>query len=850
MIRPQINFAGGELDPALHGRTDQVKYQTGLAAARNVTIRRGGGVSNRAGTQFVGEVSDSTVTPQLIPFVFSESDEDQNYVMEFGHQYIRFHQDGDQVVLTAATITGISKEPEAIITFSAAHGYSVGDEIYLSAIVGMTELNNRNFKVLAVPTTTTLKFGYMYGPYVDTSAFTTYSSAGTAEKIYSVTSTYDRDDLSGLTGYSQSLDVVYLPHPGYAPRTLTRTTHTSWALASITFEPDIAAPTNLVHNGSNGTTSEWVVTSVKEDTYEESVATNTVGTSTEATEDAPITLTWTADAEAVEYNVYKYRNGLAGWIGTAGETTFIDDGIEADTTDNPPVNRSLFTSTDNYPSTSLFYQDRLVLGRDGSVYTSQVSNYTNFTFSPLLFVDDAVTFAIKAKQTNILKHMVEAGTLILFTNSGVYVAQGDGAGILTPNDVNLKRISENGSNGLRPIVIGSDPIYVSERGTSVLGLGQGDTPNLSTFASHLLRGYTIVDWAFQNTPDSTVWMVRSDGTMLGMTYIREHGIVGWHRHDTDGLVERVTTVPEGTRDAVYIVVKRTINGRTVRYIERLHDRYYGTDIRDAKFMDCSLTYDGRNTNELDKVTLTGGTGDWDTDQDLTLTSDSGIFASTDVGNAIHLEDEDQTAFVRLTIKSYTSANSVTVRGDRDIPEALQSEPSWRWVEAKDVISGLWHLEGEDVSVIADGYVKASPNNPSFTTTVTVENGSITLSEPYGVVHVGLPYVSDVKTLPIDTQNGKLSNQMKLVSRVIVKLDESRGVFVGESFPDDEGTSKLQEIKARSTSDSTDEPPPLISDTRSVDISSTLNLGGQVVLREVDPLPMTILSISPVGMLGG
>ena len=849
MIRPQISFAAGELDPALWGRTDQVKYQTGVKTARNVTIRRSGGLSNRAGTQFVAEVSDSTVTSQLIPFVFSESDEDQNYVLEYGHQSIRFHQDGDQVVLTAVVISGISKEPEAIITFAAAHGYSVGDEIYLSAIVGMDELNNRNFKVADILTTTTIKFKYMYGPYVDTSAFTTYSSAGTAEKIYQVTSTYNRNDLSGLTGYSQSLDVLYNVHPSYPPSTLTRSNHTSWSLSDINFTPSISAPAGLAHNGSNGTTNEWVVTSVKEDDYEESIATNTVGVNVEATEDTPITLTWNTVSTAVEYNVYKYRNGLAGWIGTAGETTFIDDGFEADTTDNPPVNRSLFTNTTNYPSTSIFYQDRLVLARDQSVYTTQVGHYTNVTYSPLLFVDDAVTFAVRGKQTNIVKHMVEAGTLLLFTNSGVWVVQGDGAGILTPNDVNLRRISENGANSLRPIVIDSDPIYVNERGTKVLTLGQEGVVDLTTFAAHLLRGHSVVDWAFQNTPDSTVFLVRDDGVMIGMTYIREHGIVGWHQHDTDGEIERVTTVPEGTRDAVYIVVKRTINGRTVRYIERLDDRYYGDDIRDAKFMDCSLTYDGRNTDELDKMTVTGGTGDWTTTQDLTLTSDSGIFASTDVGNAVILQDEDETAFVRLTITAYTSANVVTVRGDRNVPEALQGVSSWRWSDAVDVIGGLWHIEGKEVSVIADGYVLSSPNNPGAPTPLVVENGSITLNGPYGVVHVGLPYVSDIVTLDIDTENGRLANQKKLVSKVLLKLDETRGVFVGESLTD-ESTSGLREIKGKDTVDSNDAPPPLISGSKVVDVNSSWNYGGQVAVRQVDPLPMTVLAIAPIGMLGG
>lgn len=843
--KPQISFAGGELDPALHGRTDQIKYQTGVKTLKRFTIRRSGGVSNTAGTTFVGEVNDSTRTNVMIPFVFSESDEDQNYILEFGNQYIRFHQDGDQVVETAKTITAITKEPETAVT-SAAHGYSNGDEVYLSAILGMVELNNRNFKVSDV-TTNTFKLRYMYGPYVDSTNFTTYTSAGTAERIYTISSPYVTGDLSMLNRYAQSLDVVTVPHSDYAARELTRTSHVSWALAAITFAPDTSAPTNLAVAGGQGTTNEWTVTAVDADTLEESLPPTAVGSDTEATESAPRTLTWTAVANAVEYNVYKYRNGIAGWIGIAGETTFIDDGFEPDTTDNPPTARTLFTTTADYPSSSAFYQERLVLGRDSSVYTSRTKQYKNFTFNALQFVDDAVTFQLSGNQTNLVKHIVNAGGLIIFTNSSEIVVQGDGSGALTPNDVNQKPISFNGANDLRPIVIDSDVIYMTNRGSQVLMLKADGSPNLATFAAHLVRGHEIVDWAYQKHPDSIVWMVRDDGLLIGMNIIQEHAILGWHTHPTLGEVERVCVIPEENRDALYLTVKREINGRTVRYIERMADRDFGDDIRDAIFLDCALSYDGRNTDELDKMTITGGTGDWDTDQDLTLTNDGGGFLSTDATNEIeiHMWDPDEEDFVKLFITGYTSANVVTVRGDRDIPDSLQGVGSSIWSRAADDITGLWHLEGEEVGIIADGYVIASPNNPKYTTTYTVTNGTVSLPQAYGVVHVGLPYVSDVETLDIDSTENK-----KLVSQVAVKLNESRGVFLGEAFPADDGTVGLEEIKSRTTNDSLDLPPPLITETRTVPIRASWNKGGRVVARQVDPLPVTILSITPTGFIGG
>ena len=106
-LKTQLSFAAGETDPAIYGRPDQIRYQTGCAVLRNFKIRKSGGIENRPGTVFVGEIKTSSKAAKLIPFVYSD---DQTYMIEAGHQSMRFIHSQAYVTLTAVTITGVTKE--------------------------------------------------------------------------------------------------------------------------------------------------------------------------------------------------------------------------------------------------------------------------------------------------------------------------------------------------------------------------------------------------------------------------------------------------------------------------------------------------------------------------------------------------------------------------------------------------------------------------------------------------------------------------------------------------------------------------------------------------------------------
>ena len=831
----QLSFASGEIAPSLQGRVDQVKYATGLKTCRNFMVQRHGGITNRPGTTFDAEVNDSSKTVRLIPFVFNSS---QTYVLEFGDIYMRVHQDGALLTETPKNIVSITNANPCVIEVTT-HGYTTGDEFAAADIGGMTQLNGRNFK-LVVASANTFELQYMDGTNVDSTLFGVYTSGGTTAKVYEIVTPYLEVDLPELQ-YVQSADIVTLVHPNYEPRELSRTGHVSWALAIIVFAPALDAPENLL-SSSPGSAFNYKVTAVNAETGEESLPSALEGAANRTS-----TLTWDAVAGADYYEVYLEVNGLYGWIGTATSETFKDVTYGEDLADNPPEDRQPFSGAGNYPSAVTFYQQRLLFANSDNnterVWSSKTGLRKNFMISTPLQDDDAVTFTIVGKQVNEVQHLVDVGGLVILTTSSVYNAKGDAAGTLTPTGVNPVRQTGAGASTQIPLEVGDSALYVQARGSVIRDLlfsfeREGYRGNeLTIFANHLFDKYTIVDWAYQEIPNSIIWVVRNDGVLLGLTYVREHQVIGWHRHDTDGLVENVCVVPEGTEDALYLTIKRTVDGKTVRYIERMATRQI-VDIEDSIFMDSTLSYDGTHLGVI-TMTLSGGVN-WTYDEDLTLTADSAFFASSDVGNAIFLTGSDGD-LLRCPIKAYTSSTVVTVNAHKTVPPNMRSVAITSWGKAVDTISGLWHLEGKEISVFGDGFVVANPNNEAYTV-LTVENGGVTLDRPYLVIHAGLPVTADMETLNIDLPGvSSMSDKKKNISKVTSLVEETRGLWVGPDF------DNLTEFKLRN-SEGYDAPVALATDTIDINIKAEWKSSGRFVMRQIDPVPATILTVVPTGYI--
>lgn len=527
----QRSFTGGEISPAMYGRIDDQKYQTGLALCQNLLVLPQGPLQNRSGFEFVRAAKYSDKPCRLIPFVFSST---QTMVLEFGEHYIRFHTKGS------------------------------------------TLLDNN-------------------------------------DNVYEVETPYAAEDVADIH-YAQSADVVTLVHPSYAPRELRRYGALDWRLATIDFGSPLSAPTNLsgdyVCQESTATdaqktlyTIRYRVTALLDDDSDvkESSASDTVSvTGNLYLNSSKVTLTWSAVTGATRYRVYKTYSGTYGFIGETDGLTFVDTNIAADTSITPPRYDAPF-SEGNYPgAVSYFDQRRIFAGTNAKpqfVWMTRSGTESDMSYTLPSQADNRIKFRLAALEASRIEHIMPLQSLVILTNSAEFRVTTANDDVLTPTSIGVKPQSYIGASSVQPVVANSTMLYAAARGGHIRELGYNYqsggfvTGDLSIRAQHLFENNHIVDMALSKAPISCLWCVTSDGKLLGCTYLPDQGVGGWHRHTTDGTFEAVACVSEGDEDILYAVINRTINGSSVRYIERMHERQI-TDLEDMFFVDSGLTYEG------------------------------------------------------------------------------------------------------------------------------------------------------------------------------------------------------------------------------------------------------------------
>lgn len=536
----QRSFTGGELAPSLYARADTAKYTAGVKTCRNLIVQRHGGAAKRPGTRFIKAAKSSTNKPRYIPFIFKAAD--QSYLLELGNQYIRFFWH-DGIVLSAS------------VPYEIATPYAIADV--------------------------------------------------------------------GAIKYSQSADVLTLTHPSYPPQEVRRIAATNWTCSDASFAPGISPPAALsggvgISNPSSLLQYSYVVTAAKVDTYEESLPTApcTLIQLDPPTAANPNILNMTGlPSDAAEYYVYLdvSQNGIYGFIGSTPNNKFYDAGFTPDYTITPPTPKDVFAATNDYPSVGAYYQQRQWFANSNNkretVWGSRVGAYHNFNISTPLQDDDSIEFILAGLHLNPVNFLIPMKRLVVFTDEGGHVVKGDDTGAIVPSKINPEQDEYVGSSAtVRPVPVGESILFCdrSERTIRDLSFNQQydgfSGQDLTIFAAHLFDGYTVVDMAYQQIPHSIIWCVRSDGVLLGLTYVKAQEVWAWHRHDIDGTVESVNVLPDaaGGDDIVYLGVRRHINGSYVRYLERLAPRYIPTvtAATAAFFVDAGLTYSGSATTSL------------------------------------------------------------------------------------------------------------------------------------------------------------------------------------------------------------------------------------------------------------
>lgn len=645
---------------------------------------------------------------------------------------------------------------------------------------------------------------------------------------------YVEDDIE-LLKFEQSNDTLYICHPSYAPRKLTRSSHTSWTLSTIAFGSSVTAPTGL---SMLGTGRFFAVTAVDE------FGNESVPSSSE--EGAPSnTLSWTAVSGATDYNVYEVKDGTYQYVARTQTNSWVAPStVTPDPDTSAPVERNPFSGANKYPSCVSFWKQRLGFAatneKPQTFWLSCAADFQNMNISSPVQDDDSITATLNASQVNEIRWMQELKYLAIGTAGGEFRVFGGGSSeSITPSSLDSEKVSDWGVSDVQPLIVGTSLLFVDASRKIVRDMfaaidmqgNDGYSGNdLTILASHLFKRYGIKAWCYESGQESRIWCVLDNGTLAGMTYHKEHQIYGWHRHETDGVIESIDSIrsSDGTSE-VWMIVKRTINGSTKRYVERMHSREF-YDIEDAFFVDCGLTYDGSVS-----ATLTPGTGA--TTQGttgVTFTAGSSVFVSGDVGKFIYYRYFDDTDGVyksaKAEITGYTSGTVVSCTIRLVFPSTSEiASGSWR--KTVTTITGLDHLEGESVVALADGSVIDG---------LTVSSGSVTLSEPASKIHIGLQYTCDLETLGfvMQARYGTTQDRVKSIPSVVVRLEDARECFVG---PDE---NKLSEIKFR-TNENYGEPTRLFSGDKEIALNTpTQERAGRVFVRTVDPLPCTVQAIYP------
>ena len=747
-----LNFSGGVIGKSCLGRADRPFYQNGLEIGQNFIADLTGPARYRNGFHYIGSTRHN-LPAVLIPYVFNDS---TAYALEFTHLAIRVIKNGGLVTETAKNITGATKANPCVIT-SVSHGYANGDEVYIESVGGMTEINGRIFRV-ANKTTDTFQLNTPGGSAVDTSAYTTYTSGGTAKRIYTIASPYEYQDLYQLKT-AQTPETMYIAHRDYAPRKLTTTADTTWTLATYTRTND------------------------------------------------PFGLT---------------ASEMPGAVGIYG-------------------GRLWFGSTLAAPER--FWGSR------GPNATTGVTQYDDFTTGTA--ANDAVVFTLSsqsdtAEQIRFFKGNPKFMAIGAF--GGLYKAFGatEGAAI-KPTEINVQPVDAYGCADIMPLFTGNDIVFVERGGLTLRNFEYNfykdsyEATDKNLLSPDITKD-GIIQLAYTSGRPEVTWGVRSDGALLSCILKSDEEVAAWTEHKVggSGLVLSACGVPRSNNiDRLYAVVNRS-GTYSIEYLTddaRLPDPIdvysgvFATD--DAKYagllfeaqrricrLDSSLEYDGSVSATL---SISG----------TTFTAGSSVFTAADVGRYIRVKQVvgNETGIAKIT--GYTSGTVVTV----DIKQTFSaaSFASSAWYKSTNRIGNLWHLEGQTISVLADGAVHPD---------VTVSGGYITLAYQTFYAIMGYKYRGVLRTPPIEVQamNIPVAGREKTFNKIGIKLMDSLGVKYGTS------TKSLYTLNQPAYftegSDYYDRPARLFSGVKMVSDLGGTAIEKRITIVQDDPLPCYVLGLIP------
>lgn len=818
----QTSFNGGEFSPLLYGRVDNDRYNTGLKRCLNYIPTIQGGLTRRPGTYYVNEVKDSDDSTRLISFQFSIT---QAYIIEAGDLYFRFYKDNGVIESSPGT-------PYEIVS-----GYDKADLFQLkftqsADVLYITHPDYPPSKLSRVSDTnwTLEEIEFFNGPYLPNNdrGFTITPGAATGNGV-----TITSGPTNSVTGTSNAAGLVRLTIGAHLYKvgdkvhvsSVLGTTEANgnWTIASVgATRIDLAGSTYANAWISGGTVYPGVFTPSTD-----------IG------------------------RLIRMQEGAAwGWGVIATVTNYAVATIDIEATlTNTNAKKiwrlGVWSDTTGYPAAVVFHEDRLCFtgapNTPQRIDGSRTSDYENFSPSDAdgtITASHAINFTLNANDVNVARWLTsdEKG-LLAGTVGGEWVMRASSLSeAISPTNVTAKKSTSYGSANIQPVQVGKATLFI-QRSTRKLrefvyfyDVDGFRSPDLTILAEHI-TGEGVIEVAYQREPQSLIWLVREDGSLIAVTYERDLDSLraGWHEHVVGGFgdaannqakVESIAVIPspDSTREEVWMVVKRYINGAVFRSVEYMTKLFEDTDDQsEAFFVDCGLTYDDPKTiTAITKASVGVITvvGHGFNNGDKLLLND--ILGMSELNGITVLVANKTTDTFEITDNSGTNINTTNYTTYVSGGKARKMVSS---------VSGLTHLEGQTVSVLADGAVQ--PNK-------VVTSGAVTITPKAAIIHIGLPYNSDGQMLRLEagSADGTALGKTRRTHRVGFLLHRSLGLQIGTSF------DELDTVTFRRTSDPMTRAPALFSGIISESIQADYDFENQICWRQSQPLPSTILAIMP------
>lgn len=631
----QNAFNAGELSPLLEGRTDLGKYANGAALLENFVPTPQGPLIRRPGTRYIGPAKIESNKAWLHPFVFGAT---QAYVLEFGHLYVRFYANRGTV------------EYPYFFVWTAFDAYFLNDRVQRNGLTYLCVNDNGGTGVTgADPLADAVHWAWM-GPYE-------LATPWAASDLTAADGTF-------RLRFAQSGDTVYIAHPSRRPHKLSRLDAANFALAAVAFSGGPFAPENLdasdkIHSSGNAGAVALTGTAGKPSAAILANAAYVGAKIRLAEKDVRSTFQWEpgksfAAGAFVRSNGVNYQavnSATSGGVkpihsagsvydGAAGvQWTYLDPGFGdatltatggAATVNNRIPNDAkgaanatsrwaleAWNAIDGYPDQVCFWRERLVFARGIDIWTSVAGDYENFSARDELgevAPDMAVSIKVVSREVNPIVWLDPGDDLLIGTLGGEFACREQNKNNpFGPDNVTVAPQTKIGSkSGMVAHRMGASVLHVQRSGTKVRELSYDYGPDsyksadLTLLAEHVLKGGALHS-ALQFVPWPIVWHARADGQLVGLTFDREQDVVGWHRHvlGGGGVVESVACIPspDGLRDELWLIVRRTIAGATRRYVECLESEWQtGSDPKDAFYVDCGLTYSGTPATTVSGLT--------------------------------------------------------------------------------------------------------------------------------------------------------------------------------------------------------------------------------------------------------